>query len=482
MGIFDIFRKHEQLVKQEDKISVERTKAVTPDYVNNSAFTNAPLYNSTALEIKKAITTDASIRQIGARFREVALQNGFKIESGDPAIDKYIKQRIREIETASSRKMNMIIRRAMGDLIYYGNFFINTRRTENNSTGRPYEYNGKKVNPITSMFCIDPVSIIVSTDKHGTITEYRQDVRYHNESMMFFYNYEEDIVTTPSVKGKNFPKFLPIEMMHGKYDESDSVFGRSFFLESLEDLMVLRMIESVMSHLLETNQFYVPVIYVGTKESPGTPERLARVRAEIENASDDGFLILPGNCEIDYKEVANLSDLKGYAEYFRNRYYGSLGVSPIVMGEPGAANRATAIETSQGVYDKARDFQKVFAETFETHFLDHILMDMGISPEEVSEDERPKLIFPDPDIESMVKFENQVVFLYEHNAINEDEMREMLKMRPLTEDQRKKMHFELITMRQLKESAKLAQKSTQETDNRTNPQNQHTGSGNSGQS
>lgn len=479
MGLLDIFKKREQPVKQEDRIAAERSKAVTPDYINTSSFEKATLYNSTALEIKKAITTDASIRQIGARFREVALQNGFKIESGDPQIDKYIKKRLREIETASSKKLNMVIRRAMGDLIYYGNFFINTRRTEGNSSGNVYEFIGTQLNPITSMFCIDPVSIIVSTDRHGTVKEYRQDVRYHNESMMFFYNYEDDVVPTANIKGKNFPKFTTYEMMHGRYDESDSVFGRSFFLESLEDLMILRMIESVMAHMIETNQFYVPVIYVGTKDAPGTPERISAVRNEIENASDDGFLILPGNCEVDYKDIANLSDLKGYAEYFRNRYYGSLGVSPVVMGEPGAANRATADETSQGVYDKARDFQKVFSEAFETQFLDHILMDMGFNPEEVEEEQRPKLIFPDPDIDSMIKLENQTIFLYEHNAITEDEMREMLKMRPVTDLQRSKMHFDLITLRQIKEAGKVAQQNNADTNNRVNPQNQHTGSGNS---
>jgi len=481
LGLFDRLRRKDYSYDTSkenvyEDVYMEVARHSRPDFSGFFRRSNYVL-DTTAFEVKKALESDATLRQIVSRYTEITLSQGFKIRSNDKKFDEYLQMRIREIETASGKKIGSVIERAMRNLIAYGNFFINIERNKENSSGRVYNFpkgNGMDLEPVSSLFVIDPYGMSIRRGKYGTVVSYQHNPNMYKDVFVNI-DYNEDIIPVPVGKTKETHTFSPENMIHGMYEPSDYAFGRSFLIEALEDLLILRMIESTMSYMIENKEFVVIVHKIGTKEAPGTQQHVNNIKRIIEQSDVNGEIIVPGNHEIEIKEMSTLKDVMSYAEYFKKRYFSAVGMSTVGMGEPGAANRATAETTNEAMYDKARSFQRALAEAFETQFLDHIVYDFGIRPENMSERDRPKIVFPDPDLDRVTKLENQAIFDYENNAITEDEMRERLKLEPIEE--RSGTYFDLITLRQLEQSAKLQQqyspKTTMEASNRANPQNQH---------
>jgi len=484
MGFLDIFRKSKEPEQDNNNYSgydvyFEHTKHKMPDYSGWRRRSNY-VFDATSLEVKKALSSDATLRQIVSRYTELTMSQGFQIRSNDASFDKYLQSRIREIETASAKKMSAIIERSMRNLVAYGNAFIYIKRDANNSSGESYLFPkgdpGMNLDPISSMYVIDPYAMSIKRGKYGTVISYHHDPDMFRDNLLSI-NYDEDIITVPTSKSSQSTTFTATDIVHAMYEASDYAFGRSFLVEALEDLLLLRMIESTMAYMIENKEFFVTVHKIGTKEAPGTAKHIQEIKSIIESSPVNGEIIVPGNQEIEIKEISTLNDVMNYAEYFKKRYFSAVGMSTVGMGEPGAANRATADRTNEAMYDKARSFQRAMAEAFETQFLDHIVYDYGMKPEKMPESERPKLIFPDPDLERVKAIENQAIFDYTNNAITEDEMRNRLKMEPV--EDRSKMFFDLITLRQMEENAKFAEKyapkqaNPSESSNRANPKNQY---------
>ena len=119
-----------------------------------------------------------------------------------------------------------------------------------------------------------------------------------------------------------------------------------------------------------------------------------------------------------------------------------------------------------------------------------LLLEGGFVLDE-NEENKVKLEFNEIDIDSQIKIENHSVFKYEHDAITEPEMRELLGKDPLTEEQRKEMFFEKVTKpkaiilavdepftAEAKANGAVAKVSKEEkkkkaTNNREQPTNQH---------
>jgi hypothetical protein len=110
--------------------------------------------------------------------------------------------------------------------------------------------------------------------------------------------------------------------------------------------------------------------------------------------------------------------------------------------------------------------------------LEHIVIDMGYNPKTLV-DKMPKLIFNDPDVDTLVKLQNQAVYLYEHSAITFSEMREQLGMH--TEVDEEDMYIYHVKKPQVEWQAEAKPglintepENSAETENKVNPQNQHT--------
>jgi len=490
MGLFDFFKRNKNNTNAQkhniyDDAELESAKRVVKNESEN--WQKMYDYDTTSLEVFKAISSDSTLRQIVARYIEVTLRQGFTIKSDDEEINKKLHKRLLEIEIASGSKLYMILRKMMHDLIAYGNAFLTLKRNAANSSGKPYVFiDGSKLEPVSAVFHVDPYNMMVSRNKHGRIVGYRQDINMNDWKYDYTWYADPDREIIPLGTGgkrsSGVVTFDPNDVVHVKYDESNLAFGRSFLLEAIEDLLILRRIESVITRMIDEGEFYVKIYTVGTKESPGTKKQTMAAKEIIEDSVPEEFLLIPGNHDIDFKEMSSLKDLKEYAEYFKRRYYGALGVSPVSMGEPGAANRATADSSNEGMYDKARDFQMILSSVLESTLMTHIVMDLGYSPEDLDEHSMPKVVFPDPDVDKAIKLENEATHLYEHFAITREEMRRKLGMEPIADDDKGTYLHQVkipIIEAEARAKAKAAMESgSADTDNRVQPQNQHSNGGN----
>jgi hypothetical protein len=198
------------------------------------------------------------------------------------------------------------------------------------------------------------------------------------------------------------------------------------------------------------------------------------------------------NERVEIKAIASnqIIDAKDYLNYFEARVFTVLGVSALMMGRGNTANRSTGDNLSGEFTDRVKAYQRVLEAFIDDHMLNEILMEGGFDSV-INADDAVSFQFKEIDFDSLIKKENQAVFLYEHNAISEDEMRTLLGRDPIEDgDARGKMHLQLVTIATLEAEAALAPapatgtttgggaaskaqtKKKKATDNKTKPANQ----------
>jgi hypothetical protein len=189
---------------------------------------------------------------------------------------------------------------------------------------------------------------------------------------------------------------------------------------------------------------------VGTEENPaeiyddGSTE-VDIIKEQVENMPTEGSIVTPERHAIkNLGAEGKALDASKYLDYFEERVLAGLGISEIALGRGGTANRNTASVIDKMMQDRCKDFQDV-TENFVNEFvLKELLYEGGFVIDE-SEDNFVKIKFKEIDIDSQIKAENHAVFKYEHDAITETELRELIGHDPISEEQRLDMYFERVT-------------------------------------
>jgi hypothetical protein len=82
-----------------------------------------------------------------------------------------------------------------------------------------------------------------------------------------------------------------------------------------------------------------------------------------------------------------------------------------------------------------KNIQDSFSEQFNFYFLRELLKEKkDFKKEEIfylEDNELPKLVFPEPDTELMIKLNTHEVFKFEHSIQTEDESRNNMNMEPI---------------------------------------------------
>lgn len=383
------------------------------------------------------------------------------IHSSDEEINKYIIERIRQIETASNKPFEMLVRDLVSDYVLYGNAMWYLYRDIENSYGNPYiDFDGKQTKPISAVFNV-PIRF-VSYDVNNNRYVIDEDIYEQFADISVYRTSEEELVYSQNkaIDNKN--------IIHIKSEDNGEIFPGGFQSRALNTLVILASLEDIAEDMLENRQFYVTIYKVGSKEKPGTQEDIAIVKQSLENEPEGGILVIPGNHDIDIKNMSSLGDIKQYMDYFKTKLLNELGISSIGMGEGGQANRATAEEANSITYDLVKSIQDTFAQQFNFYFLRQLLKEKkGFDKKKIfklSDEELPKIIFPEPDSSLMVKLNTHEIYKFEHSIQTEDETRRNLKMPQLTEEKRKKLFQNIYG----------TTGSLLETNNIVQPQNQHT--------
>lgn len=471
---------------------VEDVQRVAPAIVaKDSMQVSRSQYESltdTMLDVRDVITVDALAARILERMVHDVVGSGITVSGYDKKAVAHVRKRLAEMEIAGGTPINDIVRMIVKHLLAYGNAFAVLVRDASNASGKPYTYfDGSQLDPIAAVFVPDPATIEVVRNVNGTPVRYRQDISLLNRrpdgwasrmalsynSSQLSYGYKTGKWSFERKSGVRL--FEPQNVVHFKYfAETTEAMGKPVFANIVEDILTLRYIEARMLEIVRDADLVRGVAKVGTEKVPAVQ---AEVDAMSHILSGGGSSALVLTERQDYKiHTAQLPRLDDWATYFRDRIFLGLGTNPVAMGAAGESNRATADILMSAYYRFVKLVQNVFLDAFNAFVVRQLLLDGGFDPTGVDQRRLAIVKLPDPDVDSMIKWQNQVVYLYEHYCITEDEMREMLGMDPIDEDERRKMRIYTV-VEKLNETTLQKPVSQEdgsaETDNRVKPKNQH---------
>ena len=381
-------------------------------------------------EVAKVMDIEAYARQAFNKHAEQCLKEGYKIVSKNIDATEYITRRIHEIGEASGRTFDSLLRGIITNIVSFSNCFVVKKRDRNASSGEVRRgWDGERIEPVAGYFILDPTSIQIKRNIHGTVKKYRQ--------------------VLPGV-GK-YPQFAPIDMVHMFYDRKEGfAWGTPYIIPVLDDIRTLRRMEENVEMLTLSHLFPLFQYIVGTEEHPaevyddGTTE-VDVIKEEIENMPTEGSIVTPERHDIKTLGAEGKAlDVTKYLKHFEARVLAGLGISEIALGRGDTANRSTAVSIDKGLQDRRKDFQDVIEGSVTEHLFKELLLEGGFKLDE-TEENMVKLVFNEIDLETQIKAENHAVFKYEHDIVTESETREMLGKDPFTEEQRTDLYFEHVT-------------------------------------
>ncbi len=381
-------------------------------------------------EVSKVIDVEAYVRQAFGKHVELCLKEGYEISSRNEEATDYIRRRFREMAEVSGVTFDMLIRSVTQNLIAYSNSFLVKVRDQARSSGQPIKrLIGDPFTPVAAYFSLDPTSLQIKRDLHGKVLRYKQQIPGNPRA----------------------PEFRPEDIVHFYYDRKEGLaFGTPYIIPTLDDIRSLRRMEENVEMLVTQHLFPLYQYKVGTEANPaetyddGTTE-VDYVKDQIENMPTEGSIVTPERHDITTIGAEGKAlDATGYLEYFEKRVLAGLGVSEIALGRGDTANRATASTIDKMMQDRCKDFQDVMEGFVNEFILKELLYEGGFTIDE-TEDSFVKIKFKEIDIDNMLKVENHSVFKYEHDAITETELRELLGRDPVGDEERQDMYFERVT-------------------------------------
>lgn len=402
-------------------------------------------------EITNAYNRESLVRQAIDRYVELIFKAGWDLTSKNQAAVDYVKLRFRWMEEVTGIPTEQLFLEIAEDLVLYSNAIVLKARAKDPSQLPP----GVKITgvggnpPVAGYFPADVTTFTNVRDKHGTVKKWIQEV-----------------------EGQDKPvTFKPEDVIHFYYKRRrGKAWGTPFLVPVLDDIRALRQAEEHVLRLIYRNLFPFYHYKVGLPKDgyEGTDEEVQLVQQRIENMDLEAGIVTTERHEIKAIAANQIIDAKEYLRYFWERVVMGLGVPETLLGKSNTSNRATADQLSVEMRDRIKAIQKVLATFIDKYMIDELLREGGFDPVLNPEDD-VEFTFREIDTDGLIKLQNHAVFLYEHNAITESEMRAMLGRDPITD--RSEMHMNLVTIPTA--LVKANPPSTAETDNKNQPTNQH---------
>lgn len=415
-------------------------------------------------EITDAYNTEGYVRQAVDKYIEMMFKADWDWVGKNPNAVDYLRMRFRLMAEATQLPTNQLFIEIAEDLVKYCNVVIAKARAKDANPFQGMAVTGVGgMPPVAGYFPLNLATMQIRRDATGTIKAWQQEV-----------------------EGQDKPKrFKPEDIVHIYYKrEKGRAFGVPWLLPALDDIRALRQIEENVLRLVYRNLHPLWHVKVGLdKEGMGAePEEVDLVRNEVENMDIEGGLVTTERVNVSAIASNQIIDANEYLKHFEQRAFTVMGVSELMMGRGNTANRSTGDNLSGEFKDRIKALQKVMATFVNEFMVKEILMEGGFDPV-LNPDDDVRFTFKEIDMDSQIKMENQAVFLYEHNAITEDEMRELIGRDPIEDGEaRSKMHLQIVTIAQATAVAALKPEpgtgasgggSKKETDNKAKPANQH---------
>ena len=384
-------------------------------------------------DIENAYNTDSYVRQGVDQYVDQIFKEGYSFYGKDVNTVEYLKLRLQYIAEATETPTNQFLMDIAEDLVKYGNCMIVKSRS-NDVNLLPQGVNVQGLggkDPVVGYFCANPSTMTVMRDEHGVITKWKQETDAGEQ------------------------EFNPEDVIHFYYKRpKGNAYGTSFLVPVLDDIRALRQAEENVLKMMYRNIYPFHHVKVGTEDQPGTEKEVDKIIEEINNMDVEGGIVTTERVTITPIASDKVIDAEPYLRYMEDRVFSGMGIPAIMWGRGDTANRSTGDNMTSEMADRIRAITKIIEMFFNSFIVKELLMEGGYDPV-LNPDQVAELKFHDNDVDVKIKKEVHAIYKYEHNAITEDEMRELLGMDPIADTDREKLFVELITRETLKLQAEL---------------------------
>ena len=384
-------------------------------------------------DIENAYNTDSYVRQGVDKYVDQIFKEGYSFYRKDVNTVEYLKLRLEYIAEATGIPTNQFLMDIAEDLVKYGNCMIVKSRS-NDVNVLPQGVNVQGLggkDPVVGYFCANPSTMTVMRDEHGVITKWKQETDAGEQ------------------------EFNPEDVIHFYYKRpKGNAYGTSFLVPVLDDIRALRQAEENVLKMMYRNIYPFHHVKVGTEDQPGTEKEVDKIIEEINNMDVEGGIVTTERVTITPIASDKVIDAEPYLRYMEDRVFSGMGIPAIMWGRGDTANRSTGDNMTSEMADRIRAITKIIEMFFNSFIVKELLMEGGYDPV-LNPDQVAELKFHDNDVDVKIKKEVHAIYKYEHNAITEDEMRELLGMDPIADTDREKLFVELITRETLKLQAEL---------------------------
>ena len=388
-----------------------------------------------------AYDVDSYIRQAVDKYVDQLFKEGYRIYGKNPDAVDYIKKRFDYMAEITEIPTETFFTGIAEDIVKYANCFLTKVRSSEDGHQHPdLKVEGYyEDEPIAGYFFMNAGTVTILRDGFGITKKYKQ---------------------TTAEEEKDFPRE---DIIHFHYKrEKGEAFGKSFLLPVLDDVRALREVEQNMLRMVHKNINPFHHVQVGTKDLPGTEAEVELVKEEIENMETDGGLVTTERVSIKPIASDQVIQAKPYLEYLENRVFTGTGIPAIMFGRGDTANRSTGDSMTSEMSDRIKAIQKTIESSVYEKIIKELLLEGGYDPI-INPEEKVVFQFNENDMDSKIKTDNHITFLFEHGIITEDEARQELGRDPIQDADREKLHYNLIGNNE----------GNDETDNKNEPKNQH---------
>jgi hypothetical protein len=392
-------------------------------YSKRASFEPAPYdFN----RIIQAVDTDSYVRQAINKHKELFWKEGWEIIGENPEAVRYLYQRIDYMEMAMKRPFLDFLIEVSDQIFKFANVFIVKARGDISeyfpSTLEPM--GGSQ--PVIGYYLIPTEQVRILRDKHNRPRSYQQET--------------DPLTYGPNV---NDPVWSADRVIHMSIDKKTGrAFGTPFLSNVLDDVVALRQMEEDIQNLVHRELFPLYKYRIGTAEQPAEPDEIARAASEIEAMRSEGGLILPYRHDIDVVSTGNAAlDATKYVDHFKERVAVGLGVAPHHLGMMmNGGNRSVTERLDTALYDKIKQYQKIFSDMVRVHIFNELLLEGGFdpiaNPAEEGISDRCFFKFNEIDVDTQVKKETHIIQKYVNSLISIEEARIQLGVDPSVDEDR----------------------------------------------
>ena len=362
-------------------------------------------------------------------------KSGFAIHCNNDEIKQYLDGRFKLMELQTGISLQQLIKKLSKYCIIGSNAFVIKVRDKNFDNASTYKLDGKDQQPVVGYFLAHPTTM-------------KPRFKYVKDPDTGLPKLELDKWIHINRRGV-LKGFELEDVCHFVLQKQDGlVFGTPEIIPAIDDIKVLRKIEEDCQLLMYRDLF--PIIHYKVEKPTildhmGGMDELTQARNDMQNIIQDGGIATDSRHEIEFigSEGKGL-DVVPLLEYFQQRVFSGLGVSPSDMGMSADTNKNSAENASEQVIDYVKDIQQDIAEQFKRMILTELMLQSPFSMEEIMESENEvTLKFEEVDIEWKVRTENHQADLFGKGVKTIDEVRNHMGMDTFTDQHLERTHHGL---------------------------------------